>query len=67
MRCYRILRQYFKKLSSAGYKLKAKKCHVFSEQVEFHGHIISPEGIAIDPKKIEVVKKWKEPSNVSEV
>ena len=61
------LEAVFQRLSSAGLKLKAKNCHVFSEQVEFHGHIISPEGIATDPKKIEVVKEWKEPSNVSEV
>ena len=61
------LETVFQRLSSAGLKLKAKKCNVFSEQVEFLGHIISPEGIATDPKKIEVVKEWKEPSTVSEV
>ena len=61
------LETVFQRLSSAGLKLKAKKWHVFSEQVEFLGHIISPEGIATDPKKTEVVKEWKEPSNVSEV
>ena len=61
------LETVFQRLSSAGLKLKAKMCHVFSEQVEFLGHIISQEGIATDPKKIEVVKEWKEPSNVSEV
>ncbi len=55
------------RLSSAGLKLKAKKCHIFAEQVEFLGHIISPKGIETDPKKIATVKEWREPSNVSEV
>ena len=48
-------------------KLKGKKCHIFAEQVEFLGHIISTEGIATDQKKIEIVKEWKEPSNITEV
>ena len=61
------LETVFQRLSSAGLKRKAKKCHVFSEQVKFLGHIISQEGIATDPKKIEVVKEWKKPSNVGEV
>ena len=61
------LEKVFLKLSSAGLKLKANKCHIFAEQVEFLGHIISPQEIATDPKKLEVIRDWKEPSNVSEV
>ena len=61
------LEKVFLRLSSAGLKLKAKKCHIFAEQVEFLGHIISPEGIATDPKKVEAIKIWREPSNVTEV
>ena len=61
------LETVFNRLSSAGLKLKAKKCHIFAEQVEFLGHIISTQGIATDPKKVEIVKEWKEPSNITEV
>jgi hypothetical protein len=31
------------------------------------GHIISKDGIAIDPKKIEAIKEWPAPKNVIEV
>ena len=61
------LETVFNRLSSAGLKLNAKKCHIFAEQVEFLGHFISTEGIATDPKKVEIVKEWKEPSNITEV
>ena len=46
----------FYRLSSAGLKLNAEKCHIFAEQVEFLGHMISPEGRSTDPKKIESVE-----------
>ena len=35
--------------------------------VSFLGHIVSKEGIRVDPKKIEVVVEWKPPRNVTEV
>jgi hypothetical protein len=31
------------------------------------GHIISKEGITIDPNKIEAIRGWPAPRNVSEV
>jgi hypothetical protein len=31
------------------------------------GHIISEEGITVDPKKIEAIKGWTTPKNVTEV
>ena len=31
------------------------------------GHVISEEGISVDPQKIEVIVNWKPPTNVSEV
>lgn len=31
------------------------------------GHIISQQGVAVDPSKIEAIKNWPKPTNVSEV
>jgi len=31
------------------------------------GHVISKEGIAVDPEKIRAVMKWVAPKNVDEV
>ena len=33
----------------------------------FLGHVISEEGIRVNPKKIEVIIEWKPPRNVIEV
>ena len=33
----------------------------------FLGHVISKDGIMVDPKKVEAVVAWNKPSNVSEV
>ena len=46
---------------------KFKKCEFWLSQVAFLGHIISKDGFAVDPSKIEVVKDWPRPKNASEV
>ncbi|XP_075481145.1 uncharacterized protein LOC142521857 [Primulina tabacum] len=46
---------------------KFKMCEFWLEQVAFLGHIVSKEGIAVDPAKIEAVKKWPIPLTFSEV
>ena len=33
----------------------------------FLGHVISKDGITVDPNKIEAVVNWDRPTNVSEV
>ena len=46
---------------------KLNKCEFWLNEVSFLGHIVSKEGIQVDPKKIEVVVEWKPPRNVIEV
>ena len=46
---------------------KLSKCEFWKNEVSFLGHIVSKEGIRVDPKKIEVVVEWKPPRNVTEV
>ena len=31
------------------------------------GHVISSEGLQVDPKKIEAVANWPRPTNVTEI
>ena len=46
---------------------KLSKCEFWLNEVSFLGHIVSKEGIRVDPKIIDVVVEWKPPRNVTEV
>ena len=46
---------------------KLSKCEFWLREVSFLGHIVSEEGIQVDPKKVEVIIEWKPPRNVMEV
>ncbi|XP_073051251.1 uncharacterized protein [Primulina eburnea] len=37
---------------------KLKKCEFWLDQAAFLGHIVSKEGISVDPSKIEAIKQW---------
>lgn len=43
------------------------KFEFWLNQVTFLGHVISKEGIQVDPSKVEVVKRWPRPTTVTEV
>ena len=46
---------------------KLKKCEFWLEEVSFFGHLISKDGIAVDPNKIEAVVNWERPTNVHKI
>ncbi|GKA56167.1 putative reverse transcriptase domain-containing protein [Tanacetum coccineum] len=50
-------------------KLYAKflKCEFWLEQVAFLGHIVSADGITMDPAKVEAITNWPRPKTVTEV
>ena len=43
------------------------KCEFWLEQVAFLGHVISREGLTVDPSKVDAVVGWKRPSSVTEI
>ena len=51
------------------HKLYAKfsKCEFWLSKVPFLGHILSKDGISVDPSKVQEVMDWNAPTSVHEV
>jgi hypothetical protein len=46
---------------------KFRKCEFWLDKVYFLGHVLSAEGVVVDPGKVEDVLNWKPPTTVHEV
>nr|GEY12218.1 retrotransposon protein, putative, Ty3-gypsy subclass [Tanacetum cinerariifolium] len=47
--------------------VKFLKCEFWLGQVVFLGHIVSADGITMDPAKVEAITKWPIPKTVTEI
>ena len=46
---------------------KFSKCEFWLEEVAFLGHVVSREGIHVDPSKVEALRNWPRPTTVTEI
>ena len=51
----------------ANLKLHARKCSLFQRRVNFLGHVLTEAGIEVQPEKVNTVKNWPVPSNLTEL
>jgi hypothetical protein len=61
------LRVVLERLKAHQLYTKLNKCEFWLEKIAFLGHILTAEGIEVDPSKVEAISKWNQLSNVSEV
>jgi hypothetical protein len=54
-------------LETHGLVANRKKCQFGQQSIDYLGHIISVDGVAVDPSKIDSVQKWPTPKNVKGV
>jgi len=46
---------------------KLSKCEFWMDEVQFLGHVISAQGIAVDLAKVEAVVKWESPKSATKI
>jgi hypothetical protein len=61
------LREVFTLLHQHQLKVKLSKCSFAQKQLSYLGHVISAQGVATDPTKVDIIKNWPTPSNVKDV
>jgi hypothetical protein len=61
------LTEVLKLLRDAQLFVKMSKCSFACDRLEYLGHIISAEGVAIDPQKTKAMVDWPEPATLTEL
>jgi hypothetical protein len=61
------LRAVFDTLRNQQLKVKLSKCSFAQIKLQYLGHVISKDGVATDPSKIEAVQSWPSPKTAKEV
>ncbi|MCO5575528.1 hypothetical protein L7F22_029329 [Adiantum nelumboides] len=61
------LQSVFDELRANRLFVNGKKSEFFMKEIKYLGHIISKEGIRMDPEKLKVIDEWPEPCNVHEL
>jgi hypothetical protein len=62
-----IVKEVLKKLKDNDLFLKAEKCTFEAFEVEFLGLMVGPDGIKMDPTKVNAITSWPIPKKVKEV
>lgn len=57
----------FTRLRKVNFKLNPLKCNFLQKEILYLGHVVTPDGIKPDPKKISVVQNYPVPKNTDEV
>ncbi len=61
------LKTVWRRIREASLKLKPTKCCLMRAQVPFLGHIVSRQGVGMDPAKTEAIEQWPTPTSVKDV
>ena len=61
------IKQVFGKLRAAKLSMKLNKCHFFSKEIQYLGHILSTKGIQPLPSKMQAIQKMHPPTTPRQV
>ena len=46
---------------------KFSKCAFFQDKIQYLGHVVTKEGILVDPEKIKAIEEWPVPKDVTDI
>ena len=61
------IKQVFKKLQNGHLLMKLSKCHFFTEEIHYLGHILSTTGIRSLPSKTQAINNMHPPNTAKQV
>ncbi|KAI3685705.1 hypothetical protein L6452_34962 [Arctium lappa] len=61
------LREVLEVLRKESLFAKFSKCEFWLEEVQFLGHVVTRDGVKVDPSKIEAMMNWEPPKSPSEI
>ena len=61
------VRKVLLKLRAAGLPVDIDKCEFHVQEVKYLGLIITPEGLKMDPVKVEAITHWEAPKSVKDI
>ncbi|MCO5610884.1 hypothetical protein L7F22_065126 [Adiantum nelumboides] len=61
------LKKVFEELHRNKLFINGKKSEFFLQEIRYLGHIISKDGIKMDPEKLKVIEEWPQPKNLHEL
>jgi len=64
---YMHLEMLFKKFRDANLRMNGKKCSFAKDEIKYIGHVLSKDGVRIDPSKTGVIDSWPQPKTVKQV
>ncbi|KAM2369330.1 hypothetical protein FF1_046620 [Malus domestica] len=63
----RHLRLVLKTLKANRWYAKFSKCKFWLDQASFLGHVVSAQGVLVDPHKVVTMENWEQPQTVTEL
>ena len=61
------MKKVFEKLRSAKLSMKLSKCHFFSKEIQYLGHILTTKGMCTLPSKAQAIQKMHPPTTPKQV
>jgi hypothetical protein len=63
----RHIQTVLERLRKNNLRVRPEKCEFHTTQVEYLGVIVSPDGVSMDPRKVQTIIDWPVPQNVKEL